>query len=172
MQRGNCYQYPADMAGMQPEDNKGYPVTPQSNQTWTMPDGSCNMNDISYFTAYYQAYAAQQIYNPYLDFTASGQINFNDVTAFTSYYQAWNNTCNQQIGNQSVSTGSQTSGNNLNTSSGQGTANEDVELSLVGPSVLPNAGESFTVTLHVDNVTGLWGWDCSLSWDPNILEID
>ena len=171
MQRGNCYQYPADMAGMQPEDNKGYPVTPQSNQTWTMPDGSCNMNDISYFTAYYQAYAAQQIYNPYLDFTASGQINFNDVTAFNSYYQAWNNTCNQQIGNQSVSTGSQTSGNNLNTSSGQGTANEDVELSLVGPSVLPNAGESFTVTLHVDNVTGLWGWDCSLSWDPNILRL-
>ena len=50
-------------------------------------------------------------------------------------------------------------------------SNSEVSLTLEGPPCLPSAGSSFNVTLHIDNVTGLWAWGGSLSWNPQALNL-
>jgi len=43
-------------------------------------------------------------------------------------------------------------------------------LSLQPANVPPrNIGQTFTVTLHVDNVTNLWSWKVNVTWDPAYL---
>ena len=160
-----------DMAGQLPLDANFASYTPMAGQTQTMPDGKVNFADIQFFVANYIAYYTKGIYSPYCDFNADGKINFADIQAFVhtyiQYYQIYNPLYvnpTQLYGNQGDLSGL---GDGLLGSGGGLTTT----LSLVGPAVLPSVGSSFNVTLHVDNVTGLWGWGTGMQWDPSVLNL-
>jgi hypothetical protein len=51
-------------------------------------------------------------------------------------------------------------------------ANSPTVLSLQPANVPPgNIGQTFTVKLHVDNITNLWSWKAQVTWDPAYLNM-
>ena len=126
------------------------------------PNGRDNFVDIQAFVHDFIVYYSNGIYNPYSDLNADGKINFADIQLFVhsylSYYGAYQTKVTKGV-------------DELNSEQFDGVEGSNPVLSLDGPAVLPSVGSSFNVTLHVDNVTDLWGWGTGMQWDPSVLNL-
>ena len=119
---------------------------------------------------YISYYKSPSIYTAAIDYNNDGQINFQDLTKFVCYYIGWYSSWGPAEASQ-TQTPSLLKHSGADLANGQYGADNDPTLSLNASPVLPSIGDSFNVTLSVDNVTNLWAWGNRLTWDPNVLNL-
>jgi hypothetical protein len=117
-------------------------------------DGAVNFDDLLIFVnAYVSFHSSTHRLIATADFDNNLDVNFDDLLLFVNYY----------VSSPHVAEGG-TGRNTLDD-------NSETMLTLTAPALLPDAGGTFNVSLHVDNVTNLWGWGGSLFWDPNVINL-